>query len=141
MNEGSSASEHELIERVLDGVEYVAVAIELMAVAVITIGVFYAIVSYLIYRFGNPRIQGYERVFRSQLGNSLLVGLEILVAADIIRTIALEPNLTNVAILGILVLVRTFLSWSLVVEIEGRWPWQSVDKASRGSGGGGEKLE
>ena len=73
-----------------------------------------------------------------------MIGLEILVAADIIRTVALEPTLTNVAILGILVLVRTFLSWSLVVEIEGRWPWQAARAAeveSTGSGGGGEKVE
>jgi hypothetical protein len=53
----------------------------------------------------------------------LLLGLEYLVAADIIRTVALEPTMTNAAILGVLVVVRTFLSWSLVVEIEGRWPW------------------
>src|SRR6478735_135460 len=127
MNERPSASEHELIERVLDGVEYVALAIELLAVAVIAIGVLYAIVVFLNNHFGNTASKGYERKFRAQLGNSLLVGLEILVAADIIRTVALEPSLENVAILGVLVLVRTFLSWSLVVEIEGRWPWKAAD--------------
>lgn len=129
---------HELIERVLDWVEYLAVAIEVLAVLVITIGVLYALGSFIIARSSNRTLQGYDRVFRAQLGNSLLIGLEILVAADIIRTVALEPTLTNVAILGILVLVRTFLSWSLVVEIEGRWPWKSTVGAS---GGGGEKLE
>lgn len=141
MNEGPSASEHELIERVLDGVEYVALAIELLAVTVIALGVVYAIGTFLVQRYGNARVQGYERQFRANLGNSLLVGLEILVAADIIRTVALEPNLTNVAILGILVLVRTFLSWSLVVEIEGRWPWRAAEAESHGSGGGGEHVE
>ena len=54
----------------------------------------------------------------------LLLGLEILVAADIIRTVALEATLSSAIVLGILVLIRTFLSWALVVEIEGRWPWQ-----------------
>jgi hypothetical protein len=49
---------------------------------------------------------------------------EFLVAADVVRTVALEPTLDNVAVLGLLVLVRTFLSWTLTVEIEGRWPWQ-----------------
>jgi uncharacterized membrane protein len=144
MNERPSAAEHEMIERVLDGVEYVAVTIELLAVTVITVGVFYAIVVFLNNHFGNARSKGYERRFRAQLGNSLLVGLEILVAADIIRTVALEPSLENVAILGILVLVRTFLSWSLVVEIEGRWPWQSAkagDVVSNKSGGGGDQIE
>jgi uncharacterized membrane protein len=62
--------------------------------------------------------------FRIQLGRALLLGLEVLVAADIIRTVALEPSIGNVVILGLLVLIRTFLSWSLVVEIEDRWPWQ-----------------
>lgn len=55
---------------------------------------------------------------------ALLLGLEILVAADIIRTIALEPSFSSVGVLGLLVIVRTFLSWSIVVELEGRWPWQ-----------------
>lgn len=141
MNDGPSASDHELIARALDSVEYVALAIELLAVAVIAVGVFYAIGLFLLNHFGSARTKGYERKFRAQLGNSLLVGLEILVAADIIRTVALEPNLTNVAVLGILVLVRTFLSWSLVVEIDGRWPWKQADAESRGSGGGGGKYE
>jgi hypothetical protein len=55
----------------------------------------------------------------------LLLGLEFLVAGDVVRTVALEPTLTNVAVLGLLVLIRTFLGWSLAVEIEGRWPWQA----------------
>ena len=63
--------------------------------------------------------------YKHQLGRSLLLGLEFLVAADVIRTVALESTLSNVAVLGLLVLVRTFLSWTLTVEIEGRWPWQA----------------
>jgi len=66
---------------------------------------------------------GYE-VMRSTFGRSVLLGLEILVAADLIRTIAVEPTLDNLYVLGLLVLIRTFLSWSLDVELEGRWPWQ-----------------
>jgi len=54
----------------------------------------------------------------------LLLGLEFLVAADIIRTVALSPTMQNVVTLGLLVLIRTFLSWALVVEVEGTWPWQ-----------------
>jgi uncharacterized membrane protein len=141
MNERPSASEHESIERVLDVVEYVALAIEILAVCVITVGVVYAVGSFIVARTGNQKLQGYNRQFRARLGNSLLIGLEILVAADIIRTVALEPSLTNVAILGILVLVRTFLSWSLVVEIEGRWPWQAgkaEEAPADGPGGRGE---
>jgi uncharacterized membrane protein len=67
--------------------------------------------------------------FRAALGRAMLLGLEILIAADVVRTAALDPTLTNFEALGVLVVVRTFLSWSIVVEIEGRWPWQqrSVD--------------
>ena len=62
--------------------------------------------------------------YRVMLGKSLLVGLELLVAADIIRTVAVEITLLKIAELGALVVVRTFLGWALTVEIEGRWPWQ-----------------
>ena len=63
--------------------------------------------------------------FRHRVGRALMLGLEILVAADIIRTVVLDPTLSNVLVLGLLVLIRTFLSWSLVLEIEERWPWQA----------------
>jgi len=72
---------------------------------------------------------GYE-VMRSTFGRSVLLGLEILVAADLIRTIAVEPTLDNLYVLGLLVLIRTFLSWSLDVELEGRWPWQRAKSDS-----------
>lgn len=64
--------------------------------------------------------------FRKSLGRSILVGLELLVAGDIIRTVAIEPTLESVAVLGIIVIIRTFLSFSLEVEIDGRWPWQKA---------------
>lgn len=67
---------------------------------------------------------GAYRRFRQQLGRTILLGLELLVAGDIVRTVAAQPTLTNVAILGIIVLIRTFLSFSLEVELTGRWPWQ-----------------
>jgi uncharacterized membrane protein len=73
--------------------------------------------------------------YRHGVARALLLGLEILVAADVIRTVALEPSLENVIVLGLLVLIRTFLGWSLVVEIEERWPWQSV-RRSESSGAG-----
>ena len=62
--------------------------------------------------------------FRSDLGRAILLGLEFLVAGDIINTVAFEPNLTSVAVLAGIVLIRTFLSFSIELEIEGRWPWQ-----------------
>jgi uncharacterized membrane protein len=62
------------------------------------------------------------------IGKSLLVGLELLVAADIIRTVTLDTTLASIAALGALVVVRTALSWSVTVEVEGRWPWQPERK-------------
>jgi len=70
-------------------------------------------------------------VMRSTFGRSVLLGLEILVAADLIRTIAVEPTLDNLYVLGLLVLIRTFLSWSLDVELEGRWPWERAKSVVR----------
>jgi uncharacterized membrane protein len=103
-------------------IEIVAKGIEVLAVLVIVGGIVYSIVRY----FLRTRLQGSARYkrFKDRIGNSLLLGLEFLVAADIIQTVALNPTLQSVAVLGLLVLVRTFLSWALVVEIEGAWPWQ-----------------
>ncbi len=68
---------------------------------------------------------GTYRRFRQQLGQAILLGLELLVAGDIVRTVAAQPTLTSVGILAIIVLIRTFLSFSLEVEVTGRWPWQN----------------
>ena len=63
--------------------------------------------------------------YRRMLGRSILLALELLVAADIIRTVAVTPTLQSVGVLAVIVLIRTFLSWSLELEISGRWPWQA----------------
>ena len=75
--------------------------------------------------------QGTYIRFRRQLGRSILLGLELLVAADIIRTVAITPTMDSVLVLGLIVLIRTFLSFSLELEITGRWPWQSAQPAER----------
>ncbi|MDF2696203.1 MAG: hypothetical protein K0S65_4586, partial [Labilithrix sp.] len=67
--------------------------------------------------------------YRRALGRSILLGLELLVAADIIRTVAITPTLESVAVLAAIVLIRTFLSFSLELEISGRWPWQKNSDA------------
>src|SRR3954468_9789936 len=64
------------------------------------------------------------RALRQRLGRAILLGLELLVGADIIGTVTEDPNLTSVLVLGVIVLIRTFLSFTLELEIEGRWPWQ-----------------
>ncbi len=116
--------EGERVDVLLDLVEYVALAIELLAVAVIAVTMVYAFAVYFWERRAR-RDDSHYQSFRARLGSGLLLGLEILVAADVIRTVAFEPTLESVAILGLLVVIRTFLSWALVVEIEERWPWQA----------------
>ena len=74
------------------------------------------------------------RVYRQQVGKAILLGLEFLVAADIIRTVAVEPTFRGVGVLAIVVAVRTFLSFALDVELDGRWPWHSRQAPSRASG-------
>lgn len=75
----------------------------------------------------------YQRL-RHDLGRAILLGLEVLVAADIIRTVAFTPDLNRVTILAIIVGIRTFLSWSLALELEGRWPWQRLNTEVRPRG-------
>jgi uncharacterized membrane protein len=107
----------------LDVIEYVSVGIEILAVAIIVVGISWATYAFLARRetrFAANR----DEVYRKRLGRTLLLGLEVLVAADVIRTVALEPSFESVGILGTLVVIRTFLSWSLIVETEHRWPWQ-----------------
>jgi uncharacterized membrane protein len=103
-------------------VENVGKVIDGAGAAVIVIGALAAtILAGLRARGGQPDV--YRR-YRQQLGRSILLGLELLVAADIIRTVAVTPTLTSVAVLAGIVLIRTFLSFSLELEITGAWPWQ-----------------
>lgn len=104
-----------------DLIEIVGDAIELAGVALIAGGLLVASVRYAFARAGaGPRTQRY----RHDLGRAILLGLEVLVAADIVRTVAFTPTMTSVSILALIVAIRTFLSWSLTLELEGRWPWQ-----------------
>ncbi|MET1154529.1 DUF1622 domain-containing protein [Arthrobacter sp.] len=72
----------------------------------------------------------FYRSYRQLLGRSILLGLELLVAADIIRSVAITPTFESVGVLAVIVLIRTFLSFSLELEISGRWPWQSQPAGS-----------
>ncbi|QAY74643.1 DUF1622 domain-containing protein [Agromyces protaetiae] len=103
-------------------IERIGEVIDVIGVAAIVIGVVYAIVDAAIRRLRHGEAV-YER-FRRVLGRAILLGLELLVAADIIKTVAVTPTLESVAVLAAIVLIRTFLSWSLELEISGRWPWQ-----------------
>ena len=102
---------------------------DLSGVLIIAIGFAWGAVQFLKSTLQGDADKGYVR-FRMQLVRALLLGLEVLVASDIIRTVAISPSMNSVAILAAIVLIRTFLSWSLILESEGRWPWQRITKDS-----------
>jgi uncharacterized membrane protein len=106
-------------------VEHAATGVELLAVVIIVAVILTATALYLFQVLAQRADAITYKNYRQQVARALLLGLEILVAADVIRTVALKPTLQNVLVLGLLVMIRTFLGWSLVVEIEERWPWQS----------------
>ncbi len=101
--------------------EAISWCVDAAGVALITLGLLYALVRFVV--VAAPPDDRYRR-FRREVGRGILLGLEFLVAADIIRTVAVAPTLENVLVLGVIVLIRTFLSMAVQVEIEGRWPWQ-----------------
>jgi uncharacterized membrane protein len=105
-----------------DAIELVGKGIDSVGVAVLVVGAAAAGVRAV----QNVRAGAGDtyRRFRQQLGRSILLGLELLVAADIIRTVAVTPTLGSVGVLALIVAIRTFLSFSLELEITGRWPWQ-----------------
>jgi uncharacterized membrane protein len=114
----------EVVTVITRWVEYAATGIELLAVVIIVAVILTGTAVYIFRILTQQANVNTYRNYRHQVARALLLGLEILVAADVIRTIALEPTLQNAIILGLLVLIRTFLGWSLVIEIEERWPWK-----------------
>ena len=107
-------------------IEIAAKFIEALAV-VLMVGFIVIGTARWLFLSGRRIEKGYER-YRVHLGKGLLIGLELLVAADIIRTVVLDLTPLNIATLAALVLVRTFLGWTLSVEVEGRWPWQKREE-------------
>ena len=110
----------------MDFKELISIAgygIESIGVLVIIAGTAVSSFRFLASYRGTPEGTAYAN-FRRQLGRSIIVGLEFLIAGDIIRTVIVADTLTNVTILGLIILIRTFLSFSLHLEVEGRWPWQ-----------------
>ena len=105
-------------------IEVIGTSFELVGVIVLVIGTVLTFVSYLAALFHHEDSSSDYRRLRRNLGKAIVLGLELLVAADIIRSVAIAPSFDSVGVLGLLVLVRTFLSWSLEVEINGEWPWQ-----------------
>jgi uncharacterized membrane protein len=102
----------------------VAKAIELVGIAIIAAGAVVNLALFARRAFDREERGEAMATLRSNFGRSILLGLEFLIAADIINTVAVTPTLQSVIVLGAIVIIRTFLSFSLELEIEGRWPWQ-----------------
>lgn len=116
-------------------IQWTAVALEFSGIAIIALGALLSTVRALAHYM--KRIAGIDlyAAYRTQLSRAILLGLEFLVAADIIRTVAIEPTFRSVGILAAIVAIRTFLSFTLEVEISGRWPW------SHGTGRGKTEVQ
>jgi uncharacterized membrane protein len=111
---------------ILHGLHWSASAIELFGVMVIVCGVVVATA----WAFADMREGGFADAFRSyraNLGRGILLGLEFLIAADIIGMVVIVPSFERLGILALIIVIRTFLSFSLQIEIEGRWPWRRHD--------------
>ena len=105
-------------------------AIEAIGVFIIVIGSAISSASFLLQFRHRPHDVSY-RAYRRQLGRSIILGLEFLIAGDIIRTVIVADTFENVAILGLIILIRSFLSITLHLDIEGRWPWQTQSGENR----------
>lgn len=104
--------------------DWISLGIELAGVSMIVLGALISTALFLREGFRTLSWSTSFRGYRANLGRAILLGLEFLVAADIIGTVAIEPTFESLGVLAGIVLIRTFLSFSLEVEIEGRWPWQ-----------------
>ena len=117
------------------GFEIVTRVLEVFGVAAIVLGSVRATVTYVRRRFHGQSPEADFREFRAGMGRSILIGLEFLVVADIVRTVTTELSPQGLLSLGVLILIRTLLSLALEVEIEGMWPWRrhakSDDRPSR----------
>jgi uncharacterized membrane protein len=129
-------------ETVKPYLELIATMIEVTGVGIIVTG---AVAATLFFIYTGLATEGWPAAFhryRANLGRGILLGLELLVAADIIGTVAVTPSVENLLVLGLIVLIRTFLSFSLEVEIEGQWPWRRAEsqRSAAGSRMPGERF-
>jgi uncharacterized membrane protein len=111
-------------ETISSWIEVIIASIEMLAVVILVISIVAATIIYLDKKLFRRKEGNLYQQYRGNLARAILLGLEILIAADVIRTVVLDPTFESVTVLGLLVAVRVILSWSLLVEIESRWPWQ-----------------
>lgn len=101
--------------------------LELLGIGIIMVSAVYATINNLYVLARRGRSEEMFHLYRLQLARGILLGLEFLVAADIIKTVAIELTFTSVGILAVVVLVRTFLSFAIEMEMTGKWPWQKKE--------------
>jgi uncharacterized membrane protein len=118
-----------------DWVEAVGKVIDAAGVAVVVLGLALATAVFLTRVRRREDFGAVYRAYRQGLGRAILLGLEFLVAADIIRTVAVSPSFKGAGVLALIVIIRTFLSMALQVEIDGRWPWQPRPSSESGARG------
>ena len=114
-------SQNEFLTAIIANVSFI---LEILAVVIISSAILYAVLNFLVSFFKYRKSEQSLNTFKQIVGRSVQVALELLIAADIINTVVLDATIQNVLVLGILVLIRTFLSWTLVLETEGQWPWK-----------------
>ena len=118
---------------ILHMLHWIATAIEILGVAVIIAGIVVASAS-SVWQLYHREWKRAFRSYRANLGRGILLGLEFLIAADVIGMVAIVPTFERLGILGLIIVIRTFLSFSLQIEIEGRWPWRRNNAASDEAG-------
>ena len=105
--------------------EWCAAIVEAIGIGIITVIALYVVFFAAIRAIKKDRAETIFQQIRQRLGRGILLGLEFLIAADIIHTVAVELTFRTVGVLAIIVVIRTFLSFALEVELTGRWPWQN----------------
>lgn len=113
--------------KVEDIISSIAMVIEVFGIMVIVLGLLWGSLQFVINRLRHQ--QDAFSAYRRKIGHSILLGLELLVAADIIDTVTIDPTLDSVIVLGLIVLIRTFLSFSIEIELEGVFPWRRRGRA------------
>ena len=111
-------------------IEYTALTIEIIGISIIIIGAILSLGRFLFKKQGED-FRSFQ-IIREELGRAILLGLEFLVAADIILTVVFDATLENILNLGLIVLIRTFLSFALEIEIEGKLPWKQSEQKTLG---------
>jgi len=109
----------------------ISFGLEIIAVLMIVAAIIAALINFLRHLMKHEPSQECIDAFKRTVGKGIQIALELLIAADLINTVVLAATLENVAVLAILVLIRTFLSWTLIFETEGHWPWNTKEKKKK----------